>query len=114
MEELADFKDWCISENNVWGIPIPYFKYKSDPSKIFLNSETITHIKNLFLEHGSDIWWDWPVSDLLPVQHMKLASKLEKGDEVFDVWFDSSFAWSTLLSEDKNLKSLKETLSKEV
>lgn len=48
VEELSDFKDWCISETNVWGIPIPYFKYKSDNEKLFLNSETIDHVKKLF------------------------------------------------------------------
>lgn len=43
-----------------------------------------------------------------------MATKLEKGDEVFDVWFDSSFAWSTLLSEDKNLKELKDKMNHEI
>jgi isoleucyl-tRNA synthetase len=25
VEELADFEEWCISDNNYWGIPIPHF-----------------------------------------------------------------------------------------
>ena len=28
VEELNDFNDWCVSDNNAWGIPIPHFVYK--------------------------------------------------------------------------------------
>ena len=28
IEELNDFNDWCISDNNLWGIPIPFFTFK--------------------------------------------------------------------------------------
>jgi isoleucyl-tRNA synthetase len=28
VEELNDFNDWCISDNNLWGIPIPFFTFK--------------------------------------------------------------------------------------
>ena len=28
MINIDDFEDWCISENNVWGIPIPFFIFK--------------------------------------------------------------------------------------
>lgn len=27
VEELAEFEEWCISDNNYWGIPIPHFIY---------------------------------------------------------------------------------------
>jgi len=29
LEELTDFNDWCISDDNKWGIPIPFFKEKN-------------------------------------------------------------------------------------
>ena len=29
-EEIEMLEDWCISENNVWGIPIPSFKREGE------------------------------------------------------------------------------------
>lgn len=48
IEELSDFKDWCISETNVWGIPVPFFYFKEDTEKVFMNPEVIEHVKGLF------------------------------------------------------------------
>lgn len=44
-------------------------------------------IKNIRV-HGSDIWWKWPVEDLLPKKYNYLAKKLEKSKEVFDGLFE--------------------------
>jgi isoleucyl-tRNA synthetase len=31
-----------------------------------------------------------------------MADELEKGTEVFDVWFDSSFSWTTLTDQEES------------
>lgn len=62
----------------------------------------IQHVADLFSEHGSDCWYTMSVKDLLPDKFKSIAEDLIKGDEVFDVWFDSSFAWATLTDQYVN------------
>jgi isoleucyl-tRNA synthetase len=79
VEELNDFKDWCISDNNLWGIPIPFFTYK-DTAKIFIDAETIQHFADLVENYGtSDIWYTFDIVDLLPKRHLEKADELQKG-----------------------------------
>jgi isoleucyl-tRNA synthetase len=107
VEEMADFREWCISETNYWGIPIPFFKYKEEREKVFTNSEVIQHVADLFSQHGSDCWHTLSVKDLLPDKFKSISEELIKGDEVFDVWFDSSLQWATLTDSYMNEDFLK-------
>ena len=63
---------WCITDQNVWGIPIPLF-YATSPKKFerlkngyLLNAEIVKHFADLIEKHGSDIYWNWNIVDLLP------------------------------------------------
>jgi isoleucyl-tRNA synthetase len=47
VEEINDFNEWCISENNVWGIPVPFFIYK-DTKKVLMDDEIIEHVAEVF------------------------------------------------------------------
>jgi isoleucyl-tRNA synthetase len=106
VEEIEEFDEWCISEINSWGVPIPYFTYKTEylnkenkiQTEVLVNSEIIEHVKNLFGKHGSDIWWTWSVDDLLPEKYKGEGYKLDKGRENFDSGFDSSISWYSLLN----------------
>ena len=63
---LDEFDDWCISENAIWGIPIPFFKYK-DSDEILIDNEIVDHVAKVFQTHGgSDSWYTLPIHDLLP------------------------------------------------
>lgn len=89
VEELDEIEEWCISEFNSWGIPIPYFVYPD--GSVLLNTEIIENIKKLIVENDIDIWWKLPDEDLLPVKYRGIG--LQKGRENFDSWFDSSIIW---------------------
>jgi len=94
--------DWCISRQRNWGVPIPVF-YEKDGKEILLNKETISHISNLFSNHGADVWWEYEVSKLLPTSYLNEADRWEKGTDTMDVWFDSGSSWSSVISKNNNL-----------
>jgi len=103
IEELNDFNEWCISEKTFWGIPIPYF-YNKNTKKIFTNQEIARHVAKVFREQGgSDAWYTLSVRELLPDAYKDEAIHLVKGDEVFDVWFDNSLTWKTILNDKEHL-----------
>jgi isoleucyl-tRNA synthetase len=78
-EELNDFDEWCISEQGVWGVPIPYFTYK-DSDKVLCDAEIARHFASLVRTNGgSDCWYRLSLNELLPVRYKELAPKLIKG-----------------------------------
>ena len=104
-EELNDFNEWCISEKNFWGIPIPYFYHKSGKD-VLCNQEIILHVSKIFREQGSDAWYKLSIKELLPLAYQEMAPELIKGDEVFDVWFDNSLTWRTVLENKESQDSI--------
>ncbi len=100
---VAGRGDWCISRQRSWGVPIPVF-YKKNGKEILINNETINHIQKLFSEHGSDIWWDWEVKNLLPDNYLNESDLWEKGTDTMDVWFDSGSSWAAVCEQRHELK----------
>lgn len=86
--------DWCISRQRSWGVPIPVFYDRETGKEVLLDKNTLTHIQNLFAEHGSDCWWKMEEKDLLPEMYKDKADKWVKGTDTMDVWFDSGSSWA--------------------
>jgi len=96
---VSDRGDWCISRQRTWGVPIPVF-YEKNGNEVLLNEETISHIYDLILKNGSDIWWKLDVIDLLPPAYSANADKWEKGFDTMDVWFDSGSSWAGVIKQN--------------
>ena len=87
---VADRKDWCISRQRMWGVPIPIFYCKSCDTPI-INGEAIDNVSKIFGEQGSSSWFELDAKEFLP-EGFKCScggAEFYKETDTMDVWFDS-------------------------
>jgi len=102
---FRDREDWCISRQRAWGVPIPVF-YGEDGEPI-ITEETIQHVSDLFLEHGSNVWFEREAKDLLPEGFTSEHSPngiFTKETDIMDVWFDSGSSHQGVLENRPELQ----------
>ncbi len=102
---VADRGDWCISRQRTWGVPIPIF-YCKECNKEIINDATISHLQELFKEHGADVWWAREAKDLIPEGLTCPAcggKEFRKETDIMDVWFDSGSSHFAVLETRPDL-----------
>ncbi|KAK5779717.1 hypothetical protein RI543_002838 [Arxiozyma heterogenica] len=104
---IKNRNEWCISRQRVWGVPIPYFQHKDDPSIVLMNDKIISHIIQKFkIEGNTNSWFvseeGEDIKKWLPEDYQHLASQYVKGKDTMDVWFDSGTSWCVIRNFYKN------------
>ena len=103
---VRERKDWCISRQRKWGVPIPIFFCK-DCGEPILDKEVMLHVSKLFGKSGSDIWYEKEAADLIPegLTCPKCGSReFEKEKDIMDVWFDSGVSHAAVCEARPYLK----------
>ncbi|MBR6413612.1 MAG: isoleucine--tRNA ligase [Oscillospiraceae bacterium] len=99
---VRERSDWCISRQRRWGLPIPVF-YCKDCGKPVCTPETIARISELFLDHGSNIWFEQDAMELIPegfaCPHCG-GREFDKESDTLDGWFDSGSTHISFLKRD--------------
>ena len=88
---VRDRKDWCISRQRRWGVPIPIFFCK-ECGEPYIDKTAMQAVADLFRAEGSDAWFVKEASEILPAgtKCPKCGgTEFTKEKDIMDVWFDS-------------------------
>lgn len=98
---VRERKDWCISRQRKWGVPIPIFFCKSC-GEPHIDKDAMLAVAELFRKEGSDAWYQKDAGEILPkgTKCKKCgATEFDKEKDIMDVWFDSGSTHAAVLQE---------------
>ena len=102
---ISERKDWCISRQRLWGVPIPIL-FCDDCQKEIINEEIMLNVADVFEKEGSDAWYKYDASHFLPDEfkcpHCG-GTHFTKEKDIMDVWFDSGTSHAAVCQARKNL-----------
>ena len=103
---ISERKDWCISRQRVWGVPIPIFFCKNCRKEL-IDENIMMNIADIFEKESSDSWFSHDAKYFLP-EDVKCENcgnhEFEKEKDIMDVWFDSGTSHSAVCDARKDLK----------
>jgi len=102
---VRDRSDWCISRQRLWGVPIPIF-YCKKCGKELITRQSIDSVSSLFRREGSDGWYKYDASQILPegTQCECGGTQFTKESDIMDVWFDSGVSHAAVLMTRPELR----------
>lgn len=98
---VRDRKDWCISRQRRWGVPIPIFFCK-ECGEPYIDKKAMQKVAEIFRKEGSDSWFEREAADFLPegtVCSKCGCAEFTKEKDIMDVWFDSGVTHAAVCEE---------------
>lgn len=102
---VKERKDWCISRQRKWGVPIPIF-YCEECGEALIDKSAMFAVADLFEKEGSDAWYTHSADDIIPegTKCSKCGGQhFTKEKDIMDVWFDSGSSYAAVLKKRPNL-----------
>ena len=103
---VKERKDWCISRQRKWGVPIPIFFCK-ECGEAHIDNDAMMAVADLFEKEGSNAWYSHTAAEILPegTKCKKCGcTEFEKEKDIMDVWFDSGSSHAAVVSKRDNLR----------
>lgn len=103
---VRDRKDWCISRQRKWGVPIPIFFCK-ECGEPLINKDAMLKVADLFRLQGSDAWFTHEADEILNGEFTcpHCGSRdFTKEKDIMDVWFDSGSSHESVCATRANLR----------
>ena len=97
--------DWCVSRQRSWGVPIAVLKCQGC-GKAVTDSAVLDRTEALVRSHGSDVWFEKPVSEFIPESFSCPScggKEFVKEKDILDVWFDSGVSHAAVLDKRSGL-----------
>ena len=103
---VRERKDWCISRQRKWGVPIPIF-YCEECGEPLIDKDAMLAVADIFGKEGSNAWYKREASEILPkdTKCKKCGNTtFTKEKDIMDVWFDSGSSHTAVCKRRDYLK----------
>jgi isoleucyl-tRNA synthetase len=92
---IEEARDWCISRQRYWGIPLPIWECECGERQVFGSFEELKEAAIKLPEGEADL--HVPYTNKIKVRCEKCNSEMNRVPDITDIWFESGAAtWASL------------------